>query len=238
MPFAHIDTAGIARALDHVADRPTDQADVYLERKEIVELPPEDETPGLRVWREMGLAVRLVRDNETWIASRDRIDTETFHQALRRVVRATPQTPYRRPELRMLPWRDAADAEEVLAFPGLVRRALRTRGVRVGHRLTVQRHRRWVKVVGPQLAGALAREHFYALRVQLPWRAGDWGLLTPQLDDDAAERAAQAIAVAHAARDALPPQAGSNRPIVLAPAATAVLLHETVAHALEVDTLA
>ena len=42
MPFAHFDSAAITRAL----------ADVFFERREEVELPPAEATPGFRVWQQ------------------------------------------------------------------------------------------------------------------------------------------------------------------------------------------
>ncbi len=128
MPFSQLDSAGIARALSQIAEHPADLADAYFERIEAIELPPGDQPPGLRVRRESGLAIRLLRDGQTWLAGRDRIDSEVFRDALRRVARAMPRVPYPQPELvDGGPWREPPQALEVLEFPSAVDRALRAR---------------------------------------------------------------------------------------------------------------
>ncbi len=235
MPFSQLDSAGIARALAQIAERPTDMADAYFERIEVIELPPGDEPPGLRVWRESGLAIRLLRDGRTWLAGRDRIDAEVFRDALRRVARAMPRVPYPQPQLESEPWRDAPGAVEVLEFPSAVDRALRARHITVPLRLTVCRHRRWVRVIGTQLASGSERESFYSLRVETPWAR--FGRLFSELSASAADDVAHHLFNLHRAREAPPPDAFRGVAVLGAPA-TAVLLHEAVAHALEVDTLA
>jgi len=61
MAWLELDTAAVARALSQIADQPEDLVDAFFERREEVELPPEDDSPGVRVWREEGFAVRLLR---------------------------------------------------------------------------------------------------------------------------------------------------------------------------------
>ncbi len=234
MPFSRLDGAGIARALSQITERPADLADAYFERLETVELPPGDRAPGLRVWRESGLAVRFLRDGSTWLAGRDRIDSETFGDALRRVSRAMPRIPYPLPELAV-DWPEPTDAPEVLEFPSAVERALRARRLKATPRLTVCRHRRWVRVVGSRVASATERESFYSLRVESPWAR--FGRLLCELSAGAADDVARHLFNLSRARDAAPPDRFRGVS-VLGSGATAVLLHEAVAHSLEADTLA
>ncbi len=100
MPWSELDTAAVARALAQIAEEPDDVVDAYFERREEVELPPEDDAPGLRVWREEGFAVRLLRGQRTWMASRDGIAEQPFAEALRQVARALPPVGYPPPRLR------------------------------------------------------------------------------------------------------------------------------------------
>ncbi len=235
MPFSQLDGAGIARALSQIADRPADLADAFFERTEVIELPTGDEAPGLRVWRESGLAIRLLRDGRTWLAGRDRIDSEIFRNALRSVARAMPRVPYPQPKLDVKPWSEPPEATEVLEFPSAVERALRARHISVPLRLTVCRHRRWVRVIGTQLASGTERESFYSLRVQTPW--AQFGRLFGELTPSAADQVAHQLFNLHRAREAASPAAFRGVSVLGAPA-TAVFLHEAVAHALEADTLA
>jgi predicted Zn-dependent protease len=103
MPWSELDTAAVARTLAQIAEQPDDVADAYFERREEVELPPEDDAPGLRIWREEGFAVRLLRGQRTWMASRDGIAERPFAEALRQVARALPPVGYPEPRLRAMP---------------------------------------------------------------------------------------------------------------------------------------
>jgi TldD protein len=69
----------------------------------------------------------------------------------------------------------------------------------------------------------------------MPW--GRSGALATALGPAAAERLAAQLVARFRARDAPPPGARATA-LLLAPGATAVLLHEAVAHALEADLLA
>ncbi len=235
MPFSRLDAAAVARTLSQIADRPGDLADLFLERREEIELPPPDRAPGFRVWRESGLAVRLLRGGQSWLAARDGIGREVFHDALRSAARAMPRASYPEPELAEAPWEEAPRAPEVLAFPPAVERRLRAHRTDLEARLTVRRHRRWVRVVGTQLAGGVEHESFYSLRAETA--AGTTGFLLAELGDGDAERVARSLVRATQAREATAPEPRPGT-CVLGPAATAVLLHEAVAHALEADTLA
>lgn len=238
-PLQELDAAGIARALSQIADRPGDLADAYFERVEVVELAPEDRSPGLRTRREQGLAVRLLRSGRSWLATRDEIGSESFRDALRRVARAMPRTSYPLPEIPSRRWSDPLEIAEIQEFPSLFREtlhdALGRRDDEARVRLRVKRHRRWLRVVGNEVASAAEGESFYSLEAESA--DGRTGLLVPALDAGAAERLAASVARARRARDAaLPPE--RRGVCVLGSAATAVFLHEAVAHALEADLLA
>lgn len=234
-PFTDLDRAAVARALSQIADRPGDLADAYFERREEVELPADDGVPGVRVRREQGLALRLVRDGRTWLAARDEIAPRTFVEALRQVARALPTAAYPEPRLDVAPWRERPEAAELAGFPSLVDRAVRAHHVAFQLRLAVRRHHRWLQVVAGPLIPAAESESFYSCAAELPW--GRYGALLPALDAAAAEAVAAALVERFRSRNAAPPEPFRGV-VVLGPGATAVLLHEAVAHSLEADTLA
>lgn len=234
MPFAELDRAAVARTLTQLAQRPEDFAEAYFERLEEVELPPDGEAPGLRVRREEGFAVRLVREGEVWLASRDELEPRAFAEALRQVARVLPAAAYPEPRLTVAPWSEVRPEPELLEFPSRLQRAVRQRHVAFPLRLTLRRHRRDLQVVGLGPVPDPEHERFFSLAVELPW--GRWGTLTTALDDAEVERVAKVLVEHFRARHADPPQPG-ERVVVLAPAAAAVLLHEAVAHALEADVL-
>ncbi len=234
MPWSELDTAAVARALSQIAEQPEDVVDAYFERREEVELPPDDAGPGLRAWREEGFAVRLLRDRRTWLASRDQIAERPFAEALRQVARALPAVEYPDPSLRTPPLAPL-DVHELLDFPAAVARAVRAHHVGFPVRLTVRRHRRWLQVAGPRLVAEAQSEDFYSCTAESA--LGRHGSLLPRLDAAAAEQVAAAAVALFRARHAAPPPP-LHGVVVLGPEAVAVLLHEAVAHALEADTLA
>lgn len=203
MPFSELDTAAVARTLSQIAEKPEDVVDAYFERKEEIELAPEDEGPGLRAWREEGFAIRLVRDGKTWLASRDVVASRPFADALRQVARALPSATYPEPALRTRPAESTA-APELLDFPGAVTRAVRNHHVGFPLRIGVRRHRRWVQVVGPRLVPGPEAEVFYSVQTDMVW--GRHGTLFPRLDAAAAEATAAAIVALFRARQAAPPE--------------------------------
>lgn len=234
MPFTDLDTTSVARFLSQIADHQGDLADAFFERRETSEVPPADEAAGIRIWREEGFAIRLIREGGTWLASRDQIEPPLFAEALRQVARVMPAAPYSPPTLRISPFADSDVSPELVHFPRRVTRAIRRRLAGFPLRLQVRRHRRWVRVVGTQLAPDQETEEFYSYEAEMPW--GRHGALLAELDDQAVERVASSLTLLFRAHNAPAVQTGS-RPVVLGPSACAVLLHEAVAHALETDTL-
>lgn len=234
-PFSELDRAAVSRTLSQLAERPGDLADAFFERVEEIELPGGAGAPGVRSRREEGLAVRLLRDGEAWLASRDEISPAALTDAVRRVARALPTAAYPEPRLPVAPWEGAPAAPELADFPAAVSRAVRARRVAFPLALTVRRHRRWLQVVAGPLVPDPEREEFYSVAAELPW--GRFGTLLPRLDDGAAETVAAAVVERFRARHAAPPERLRGI-VVLGPAAAAVLLHEAVAHSLEADVLA
>lgn len=235
MPFADLDRAAVARTLSQIVQHPGDFADAYFERLEEVGLPPDGEAPGLRVRREEGFAIRLVREGKTWLAGRDDLEPRSFSDALRQVARVLPTAAYPEPRLEIEPWRPTAVEPELLDFPSRLQRAIRQRHVAFPLRLDLQRHRRDLQVVGPGPVPDAESERFFSLTADLGWTR--WGTLLTEVGPRTVEEVAEALAALFRARHAAPPEPFQGT-VVLGPAAAAVLLHEAVAHALEADVLA
>lgn len=233
MPFSRLDSSSIARALSLIADEAADVADAFFERREDIELKPGG-SPGMRVWREEGFAIRLMRQDTTWLAGRDGLSSDVFYEAMRRVARAMPRLPISMSGLDIDPWTDRPEAEELQAFPSAVARAIKAHHASFPFELTVRRHRRWVRTIGTRLASACESEAFYSLVSEMPW--GRYGTLFTDLRERSAESLASSLVRSHQARDAAPPEPYRGV-LVLGHSATAVLLHEAVAHALEADIL-
>jgi predicted Zn-dependent protease len=235
MPFAGLDRAAIARALSQIADRPEDRAEAFFEYTEEVALGPREDPPGLSWRRELGLSLRLVRDQRSWVASRDGISSRQFAEALRQVARVLPRAGYPEPQIEAAPPPEPPSAAELAELPGLLERAIRAHRAAFPLRLTTRRHHRSVQVITTGPVPEVERETFYSIRAELPW--GRFGNLATSLDEEAAEILARSLVASFRARHAASPDAGVTT-AVLSPAAAAVLLHEVVAHTLEADVLA
>jgi predicted Zn-dependent protease len=221
VPLSGLDPTAVARCLSQIADHGDDLAEAYFERLEEVEYPAADEEPGIRVRREEGFAIRLVRDGCSWLAARDQITAGAFGEAMRQVSRALPAAPYPEPTLDPAPFPTLEETGRLARFPTAVTRAIRRQLAAFPMRLRVKRHRRWLRVI-------------YSCDVDLPW--GRFGALTPDLSRGTVERLATSLTTLFRAQDA-PRIEPAKRSVVLGPPAAAVLLHEVVAHALETDTL-
>ncbi len=240
MFFSESDAGALGRCLAQIADSRSDAIDLFLEQKEELELRSEEPGPGVVERLDEGLAVRLVRDGHTYLAARDDFEKGTLESALREVARVSPATPYRVPEWADSPMSEAAEArfepelQELAEFPPLVRRLVRERLSAFEFRLRVGRFRRSIQVVGRRLVPGEESETFFSLGASTPW--GRLGALTHNLGEATAVRLVDRLVGRFHARasEHLPTCAG---PLVLGAAATAVLLHEAVAHALEADTL-
>ncbi|MFN7942556.1 MAG: metallopeptidase TldD-related protein [Thermoanaerobaculia bacterium] len=234
MAFEKLDAPALARALAAVADRAEDHAEIFFESCEELELPPEGAAVGLRRRRDQGFAVRLLRDGRSWLASRDGIDGRGFVEALRQVARALPAALVE-PALEPQGDLPGIDSAELLAFPALLERAIRSHHAAFPARVGVRILARDVAVVGARWSAPPERERFAALEIETPW--GRRGALFPRLDAAAAAELGAAL-VGHFRARRAPSPAASRERLLLAPAATATLLHEAVAHALEADLLA
>jgi predicted Zn-dependent protease len=229
------ESSSVARCLAQVADQEGDLADAFFETEEVVEIADDTHSPEWRARREEGFSLRLVRGGKSWLAARDRIDRDAFAGALRQVARAAPQAVYPPPPFEPIGSAGIEAAEEVLGFPTRLTRALRARHVAFPLRLVVRRHHRQLLCVGTRLVPEPETELFYSCLATTPW--GRCGALLVELNDAAAESMATRLVERFRARDA--PSPDDREPVlVLAPAATAILLHEAVAHSLEADTLA
>lgn len=234
MWFSDADAAAAGRCLAQVADEDRDVADLFLEWRREVELREESSGPGIVERTDQGFAVRLVRDGQTYLSVRDGFDSGALKSALREVARVVPVSAYSVPELGPPDLPERFEDEELRAFPSRVRQAVRSRHVAFDFEMRIARHTRRVQLVGRRLIPGSQREDFYSVTCSFPW--GRTGVLTAQLDDDCAQSLAQSLVERFHARDAARANPGSV-PLVLGPAAAAVLLHEAVAHALETDTL-
>ncbi len=234
MWFSEADASAVGRCLAQVAGETTEIADLFLERRRDLELRSEEAGPGVVERRDEGLAIRLVRRGHTYLAARDGFEASSLKSALREVARVVPASSYLVPEL--VPGRapEEPDRTGLRDFPSEVRRAVRKRHAAFAFQLRVARHGRQVQLVGRRLVPEAQTEAFFSLAGTTPW--GRFGTLVPELDDRCVEAVAGSLVDRFQARAAAPAKRFSG-PIVLAPAAAAVLLHEAVAHALETDTL-
>lgn len=235
MSLRGLDTTSVARRLSQLVERDGDVVDAFFERLELAEVPSARDSAGVSLRREEGFAVRLSRPGRAWFASFDTLRSEDFQAALRQVARSRPEAAYPPAALEVEPWPEARIGHELERFAAALNRALRRRLVAFPLRSTVRRHRRWTQVIGTQLAPDPQSETFFSLEIETGW--GRRGLLETDLGEQTIEAVADGLVALFEAREAAPPPAGAAV-VTLAPAAAAILLHETVAHALEADTLA
>jgi len=233
MWISDADATAAGRCLAQIAEKSNDIVDLFLEIRREIEFRGEEEGPGVVERSEQGFAVRLVREGRTYLSARDAFEPGALRSALRDVTRVVPSSAYRVPELsaaRPLAQRD----DDCRSFSARVRQALREMHAAFDFRSRVASHGRRVQIVGRRLVPAAQSEDFFSVTCSTPW--GAFGTLTAVLDDACARFVARALLDRFRARDA-EAVSGVSGAIVLAPAATAVLLHEAVAHALEADTL-
>jgi predicted Zn-dependent protease len=233
--FLDADTGALARCLTQVSDDPADLVEAFFERVEVMALAPREGPVPLRVWREEGFSVRLVSRDETFLVSRDGIDGSTFLEALRHAARRMAQGLRPPPLLRAVPPPDLPRAEAARSFGAAVERRLRERRLAFPLALETRRHRRWIQIVGRDFTSEPEVEDFWSVRAVVG--GAPWGALLPDLGTESAATVASSLAALFRSRGASPPSA-ARRDLLLGPSAAAVLLHEAVAHALEVDTLA
>jgi predicted Zn-dependent protease len=235
MPLTQLETGAIARRLSQIADRPGDHVDVFfeIECEEAVTGRAEALTPERRV--ETGLAVRLLRHGDTWLASRDEVTPEAFTDAVARVARARPGAAGPQPRSLATGAVAVEDVVELELFVAAVEEAVKRRHAAFPLIWDLRRRRRFSRVLGAMLAPEQQAERFFSCAAITPW--GRWGSLLLDLESDTIERVADSLTSQFRARRAPRPASG-RVDLVLGPAAAAVLLHEAVAHALESDTLA
>jgi hypothetical protein len=234
MPLKDLDTAAVARAFAEVSRAADDPSEVFLEAIEDVAFGNDPEGPTLSVRRELGLAARITRGGRSWLASRDAIRGRELVEALRQVARSPPSGLLMEPAISVGALSEG-DSDELVAQGAATVEAIRSRHAAFPLKLSIVRRSREIQVVGRQLAAALQRERYYSLRAETPW--GRFGSLETSLTSERIQVFAATLVERFRAREAPPPRAGKFV-MVLSPQATAVLLHEAVGHALEVDTLA
>jgi predicted Zn-dependent protease len=234
MPLANLETGGIARCLAQIADRPADHVEAFFEVTSDTRMqgPVEHMTPESRT--EQGLAVRLLRGGEAWLASSDGISPDTFSRAVARVARARPGAVAPPPRALGVGAIDAAVPGNLEEFAVAAQTAIGARHATFPVHWDIRRHRRWSRTIGAMLAPEQQRESFYSCVARTSWTV--WGTLLLELDDSAAGAVARSLTRSFRARRAPLPPIGPTR-VVLGSAAAAVFLHEAVAHALETDTL-
>lgn len=237
MWFSAGDASAVGRCLAQVADEEADVIDLFLERRSQFELRSSGPGPGLVERSDAGLAVRLVRDGRSYLSARDGFAAGTLEAALKEVSRVSPSTAYRVPDPRpreAAPFSGEETPERLAEFPASVASLVRRRHSAFDFHMRLGHYRRAIQLVGRRLVPDQETEAFFSVEASTPW--GRFGSLSARLDDRWAEELASQLTARFHARSQ-PPLARARGPLVLGPSASAVLLHEAVAHALEADTL-
>ena len=234
MWFSTAAAAAAGRCLAQVADEESDLADLFLEYRRELELRSERQGPGIVERTDQGFAVRLVRDGETFLSARDGFGEGALKSTLRDVARVIPVNAYSVPEVNPPDLPELQDDDALRRFPSTVRQAVRAHHVAFDFGMRLTHHTRRVQLVGQRLVPPPETEEFFSLVFSTPW--GRFGALSAELDQACADSLAKSLVERFHARDAAP-ISRCKVPVVLGPGATAVLLHEAVAHALETDTL-
>jgi len=231
--FAGLESRAVSRSLAQIAEGPEDRVEAYFERSEEVELPTGDAPLSRRARREDGFAVRLSRGERSWIASRDELSKDAFVSAVRQAARTVPQAIYSPPNFELEAF-GSEPLEALESFPQRVEETIRQLDAAFAVRMRLRRHRRETLVVGSQFAADPQSEMYYSTEVVLPW--GRYGALLHELSESECSAVARSLVGIFRSRRADAVEEGEQA-IVLGPAATAVVLHEAVAHTLEADTL-
>lgn len=218
-----------------LAERPGDRADLFLERTLETVWRSGSASPAITARSEEGLAARLVRDGRSYLVSADELSSEALAQVLRGAARAQPRSSPPPAPLAIGPSEPAPAPQILGAFASEVEAALRARLVAFPLRLAVREHRRAVQVVGTRLVPEASLERFWSVAAETPW--GGRGRLLARLAPEEAQELAESLTRLFRAREAPPPPPGRH-PVLLSPQATAVFLHEAIAHSLEADLLA
>jgi len=236
MSLVDLDAAAVARALCVVSEDPDDVVEAFFERREVVETSSSPEEHGVLCRREQGLSLRLVQGRRTWLVARDEISAGALVSALDGVARRRSESLLvRPPAIAVDPWPAPSVDARFIGFPRRVESRLRALHLGFPLRIRIRHHRRWIRVVGRDLTPEVEEESFFSCRVRSEW--GEWGTLLPDLDKEAVRQVADSLAASFSSRGASPPATGPTA-LLLGPSAAATFLHEAVAHALEVDTLA
>lgn len=235
MPLTQLDTGGIARCLAQIADRPDDHVDAYFEIQTENRLTGRAMalTPQRR--REQGLAVRLLRDGRSWLASTDEVTPDAFARALASVARARPGAVAPAPRGLACAEPEAEDEREMARFVEAVEEAIKGHHAAFPVSWDLSLHRRFSRVLGSMFSPVQQTERFFSCVAVTPWAR--WGGLLLDLGPTSVRTVAESLTSIFRARRAPPADIGRTD-VVLGPNAAAILLHEAVAHALETDTLA
>jgi len=236
MPLSNLETGGIARCLAQVADRSRDHVDSFFEVLSETGVSGPSGALESESRSESGLAVRLLREGRSWLASSDGISPALFSRAVARVARARPSAVAPPPRSLVGEALRLEDPSELAGFVDAVELAIKRRHATFPIEWDLRSHRRHSRVVGAMLSPEQQEEAYYSCVARTP--RSRWGTLLADLEGSTVENVAESLTAVFRGSRATPVATARGVDVVLGPAATAVLLHEAVAHALETDTLA